>query len=39
VRDSKPTNIAVTLEALGGKGAETAENEHGKGRWACASPT
>jgi serine protease Do len=33
VRDSKPTNIAVTLEALGGKGAETAENEHGKGRW------
>ena len=34
VRDSKPTSIAVTLEALGaGKGAETAGGEQGKGRW------
>jgi serine protease Do len=34
VRDSKPQNIAVTLEALGGdKGTETANGEHGKGRW------
>jgi serine protease Do len=33
-RDSKPTSIAVTLEALGaGKGAETAGGEQGKGRW------
>jgi len=34
VRDSKPANIAVTLEALGnGKGAENAGGEQGKGRW------
>jgi serine protease Do len=34
VRDSKPTTIAVTLEALGGdKNSEIAGNEHGKGRW------
>jgi serine protease Do len=34
VRESKPTNIAVTLEAQGGgKGTETAGGEHGKGRW------
>ena len=34
VRDSKPTTVAVTLEALGGgKGTETAGGEHGKGRW------
>src|SRR5580700_8864670 len=34
VRDSKPTTVAVTLEALGGdKGTEVAGNEHGKGRW------
>ncbi|HXY77395.1 MAG TPA: Do family serine endopeptidase [Candidatus Acidoferrales bacterium] len=34
VRDSKATNIAVTLAALGGgKGKETAGGEHGKGRW------
>ena len=34
MRDSKSTNIPVTLEALGGgKGAETAAGEHGKGRW------
>jgi serine protease Do len=33
VRDSKPTSVSVTLEALGnGKGAETAGGEH-KGRW------
>jgi serine protease Do len=37
VRDGKPMNIAVTLEALGGdKGTETAENEHGKGRWGLS---
>ena len=34
VRDSKPTSISVTLEALGGgRGAETAGGERGKGRW------
>ncbi|MFI5101973.1 MAG: Do family serine endopeptidase [Terriglobales bacterium] len=34
VRDSKPTSISVTLQALGGgKGTETAGGEHGKGRW------
>jgi serine protease Do len=34
VRESKPTSIAVTLEALGGgKGTESAGGEHGKGRW------
>ncbi len=34
VRDGKSMNVAVTLEALGGdKGTETAESEHGKGRW------
>jgi serine protease Do len=34
MRDSKPTSIAVTVEALnGGKGSETANGEHGKGRW------
>jgi len=34
VRDSKPTTITVRLEALGGgKGTETADSEHGKGRW------
>ncbi len=33
VRDSKPTNVAVTLEALSGdKGTEIAGGEH-KGRW------
>ncbi len=37
VRDSKPTSIPVTLEALGGgKGAETAGGEHGKGRWGMS---
>src|SRR5271170_5963989 len=37
VRDGKPMNIAVTLEALGGdKGVETAGNEHGKGRWGLS---
>ncbi len=37
VRDSKPTSIAVTLEALGGdKGTETAGSEHGKGRWGLS---
>ena len=37
VRDSKPTSIPVTLEALGGgKGAETAAGEHGKGRWGLS---
>lgn len=34
VRDSKPMDVSVKLEALGGdKGIETAGNEHGKGRW------
>ncbi|MGA8539248.1 MAG: Do family serine endopeptidase [Terriglobales bacterium] len=34
MRDSKPIPVAVTLEALGGgKGAEIAGSEHGKGRW------
>jgi len=34
VRDSKPTSIPVTLEALGGgKGTETAGGAHGKARW------
>jgi serine protease Do len=34
VRDSKPTTVAVTLEAYrGGKGGETSSSEHGKGRW------
>jgi serine protease Do len=37
VRDGKPMNIAVTLEALGSdKGTETAGNEHGKGRWGLS---
>src|SRR6202521_490456 len=37
VRDSKPTSIAVRLEALGGgKGTETAGGEHGKGRWGLS---
>ncbi len=37
VRDSKPTNIAVTLAALGnGKGSETAGGEHGKARWGLS---
>jgi serine protease Do len=37
VRDSKPTTIAVTLEALGGdKGTETAGSDHGKGRWGLS---
>ena len=34
VRDGKPTNIPVTVAALGsGKGTETAGGEHGKERW------
>ena len=34
MRDSKPTSVAVTLETLGGdKGTETANADHGKGRW------
>ncbi|MGA2967232.1 MAG: Do family serine endopeptidase [Terriglobales bacterium] len=34
VRDSKLTTVPVTLEVLGGgKGAESAGDEHGKGRW------
>jgi len=37
VRDSKPTSIAVRLEALGGgRGTETAGGEHGKGRWGLS---
>jgi serine protease Do len=37
VRDSKPTNISVTLEALGAeKGTEIAGSEHGKGRWGLS---
>src|SRR5216683_5655050 len=37
MRDSKPTNIAVKLEALGGgRGTETAGGEHGKGRWGLS---
>ena len=37
VRDSKPTTIAVKLEALGGdKETETASSEHGKGRWGLS---
>jgi serine protease Do len=37
VRDSKPTSIQVTLEALGnGRGTETAGGEHGKGRWGLS---
>jgi serine protease Do len=36
MRDSKPATIAVTLEALGGKGAEIAGSEHGKGRWGLS---
>ena len=37
VRDSKPTNIAVTLAALGnGKGTETAGGDHGKARWGLS---
>ncbi len=37
VRDSKPMNVAVTLEALGGdKSTEIAGNEHGKGRWGLS---
>jgi len=34
MRDDKPVSVAVTLEELGGKnGSETANSEHGKGRW------
>jgi serine protease Do len=37
MRDSKPANIAVKLEALGGgRGTETAGGEHGKGRWGLS---
>jgi serine protease Do len=37
VRDSKPTSVAVKLELLGGgRGAETAGGEHGKGRWGLS---
>src|ERR1700716_344983 len=37
MRDSKPTNIAVKLEALGGgRGTETAGGERGKGRWGLS---
>jgi serine protease Do len=37
VRDSKPTSVAVKLEALGGgRGSETAGREHGKGRWGLS---
>src|SRR5216683_4181741 len=37
VRDSKPTSVAVTLEALGAdKGTEIAGSEHGKGRWGLS---
>src|ERR1700693_4241877 len=37
VRDSKPTSIAVKLEALGGgRGTETAGGERGKGRWGLS---
>jgi serine protease Do len=37
VRNSKPTSIEVTLEALGnGKGTETAGGEHGKARWGLS---
>jgi serine protease Do len=36
-RDSKQTSVAVTLETLGGdKGAETANADHGKGRWGLS---
>jgi serine protease Do len=34
IRDSKPTTVAVKLEALGGdKASEIAGDDHGKGRW------
>ncbi len=36
LRDSKPASIPVTLEALGGKGTETAGSEHGKARWGLS---
>ncbi len=37
MRDSKPTIIVVTLEALGGdKGTEIVGSEHGKGRWGLS---
>jgi serine protease Do len=37
MRDSKPTEVAVTLETLGGdKNTETASNGHGKGRWGLS---
>src|ERR1700682_5311743 len=37
MRDSKVTNVAVKLEALGGgRGTETAGGEHGKGRWGLS---
>src|ERR1700736_5489138 len=37
MRDSKPTSVAVKLEALGGgRGTETAGAEHGKGRWGLS---
>jgi serine protease Do len=37
MRDSKPTSVAVKLEALGDRrGVETAGGEHGKGRWGLS---
>jgi len=37
MRDSKPTSVAVKLEALGGgRGTESAGREHGKGRWGLS---
>jgi serine protease Do len=37
MRSSKPTSVAVKLEALGGgRGTETAAGEHGKGRWGLS---
>jgi serine protease Do len=37
MRDSKPTSVAVKLEALGGgRGTGTAGGEHGKGRWGLS---
>jgi serine protease Do len=37
MRESKPTSVAVTLETLSGdKGTETANGEHGKGRWGLS---
>src|SRR5260221_14320869 len=38
VRDSKSTSVAEKFEALGGgRGAETAGGERGKGRWGLSS--